>query len=132
MAQQPLERSTSFGRGPGFDPRIDADEFEEGSLANVYIRAKAGEKLQVKELDLLPSSISLQWLKQRSPTCWKSDVLRMQLRRSERYQAQAILPLVMTWEQRPFSVDFCIAPADGTSAMSWQSNTLMDPATGNS
>lgn len=51
---------------PGFDPRIDADEFEKRSPANIYIRAKSGKRLRINELDWLPPLITLNWFRRRS------------------------------------------------------------------
>jgi hypothetical protein len=71
---QPLEEIDRLWLdAPGFDPRIDAEEFEDGSAANGYLQAKAGHKLQVNKLALLPPSIALHWIRRRS-----SDLLEEQ------------------------------------------------------
>lgn len=61
---RPLEEIDALWTdAPEFDPRIDPDEFEQGSAANVYLRAKLGRPLQVEELDQLPPLIMLHWFR---------------------------------------------------------------------
>jgi hypothetical protein len=55
-------------RTPKFDPRIDAEEFSEGSLENTFIRAKTGNRLTGREFALLPKEITLDWVGARSLT----------------------------------------------------------------
>lgn len=47
---------------PGFDPRINPDEFLKDSPANVYIRAKARTKLNPNDLSKLPPEVALEWV----------------------------------------------------------------------
>jgi hypothetical protein len=64
---EPLERLNRFWRSDRqFSPRIDADDFEPGSLANVFVRAKAFDALSPDEVRNLPRSITLDWLTGRS------------------------------------------------------------------
>ena len=43
-------------------PRVDADEFEAGSTASIYLRAKAGEVLAEDQLRRLPAGVAADWL----------------------------------------------------------------------
>ncbi len=61
---EPLETIDAlWPKSPEFDPRIDAEEFEQRSPANIYLRAQAGEKLRINELSSLPPPIALNWLR---------------------------------------------------------------------
>jgi hypothetical protein len=51
---------------PAFDPRLDADEFEAGTPGYVYVRARLGDRLQAREIGLLPRAAALAWLSARS------------------------------------------------------------------
>jgi hypothetical protein len=47
---------------PTFDPRIDPDEFDPGSDANIYVRAKRARPLGAHEVRRLPAPLAVQWL----------------------------------------------------------------------
>jgi hypothetical protein len=69
--QEPLPLLEGLWRGrPAFTPRIDPDEFEAGTLANVYVRAKAKDRLKPQEIAALPREVALEWLATR-----KDDLL---------------------------------------------------------
>ncbi|HYP52238.1 MAG TPA: ATP-binding protein [Pyrinomonadaceae bacterium] len=50
----------------GFDARIDPNEFEQGSAANVFVRAKTRAALKSDEISKLPREVALEWLDARS------------------------------------------------------------------
>lgn len=59
----PLEELDGLWRtGPGFDPRIDAEEFDQRSPAHVYVRARLGGRLSPRDLRVLPRGVALAWL----------------------------------------------------------------------
>jgi len=47
-------------------PRIDPDEYDDDSVAPIYVRAKNGDGLEPKEIKQLPTPIALAWLDARS------------------------------------------------------------------
>ncbi|HEX7833004.1 MAG TPA: ATP-binding protein, partial [Thermoanaerobaculia bacterium] len=49
-------------KAPTFDPRIDPDEFELGTLENIYLRARKKGRLTPAEIAMLPSKIAVEWL----------------------------------------------------------------------
>jgi len=68
-AQAPLAQlDRLWPRSQKFDPRIDPDEFREGSLQNVFVRAKTGNPLSAQEISVLPHEITLDWVGARSAT----------------------------------------------------------------
>ncbi|HST20513.1 MAG TPA: ATP-binding protein [Blastocatellia bacterium] len=56
---------------PAFDPRIDPEEFDKSSLANIFVRAKVRAPLASNEVSTLPREVALAWLDARS-----TDLLR--------------------------------------------------------
>src|ERR1019366_5298528 len=44
-----------------FDPRIDADEFDEDSPARAFVLAKAGKDLSTANIAMLPREVALDW-----------------------------------------------------------------------
>jgi hypothetical protein len=66
---EPLTRlDRLWPRTPRFDPRIDAEEFPEGSSQNIFVRAKTGNRLTAREFSALPREITLDWAGARSLT----------------------------------------------------------------
>jgi len=64
---EPLAKLDGLWRDdPAFDPRLDADEFEAGTPAHVYVRARLGDRLQAREIGVLPHAAALAWLSARS------------------------------------------------------------------
>lgn|GEM_PF-3546171 len=60
---EPLQALDRLWRsGTSFDPRLDPDEFAAGGPANVYVRAKAKDRLLPQEVALLPREIAIGWL----------------------------------------------------------------------
>jgi hypothetical protein len=60
---KPLEEINRLWRDSAtFDPRIEPDEFDRGSLANVFMRAKTRALLKPNEIALLPRPVALEWL----------------------------------------------------------------------
>lgn len=51
---------------PGLRPRIDAEEFDSGSPANIFVRAKGRAALAADEVSKLPREVALDWLDKRS------------------------------------------------------------------
>ena len=49
-------------KNPGFDARLDPDEFEAIPLAHRYIRAKTRQRLSSAEVSGLPGPIAIEWL----------------------------------------------------------------------
>ncbi len=64
----PLDDLNKFWRdSQAFAPRIDPADFDEGSMANVYVRAKDRRSaLTAKEVAKLPSDLALEWLDAKS------------------------------------------------------------------
>ena len=64
---EPLSKLNRLWRNsPIFDPRIDPEEFDEGGLANIFVRAKARAALTSNEVSRLPREVALDWLDTRS------------------------------------------------------------------
>lgn len=62
-----LERLNKLWRDdPNFKPRIDPNDFDDNSLANIYIRAKANLPLTTDEVKQIPCEVALEWLETRS------------------------------------------------------------------
>jgi hypothetical protein len=60
---EPLVSLNSLWRtSPGFDPRIDPDEFLKDSPAKIYIRAKTRAKLNPNDVSKLPPEVALEWV----------------------------------------------------------------------
>jgi hypothetical protein len=53
---------------PGFEPRLDASEFEDMPVAWRYIRAKARQPLTADEIAALPRSVAVEWVVSREDT----------------------------------------------------------------
>jgi hypothetical protein len=53
-------------KAPTFDPRIDPDEFELGTLENIYLRARKKGRLTPDEIAMLPPEIAVEWLGSRA------------------------------------------------------------------
>jgi hypothetical protein len=49
-----------------FQPRVDPEEFEDGTPPHVFLRAKRYDKLSVGEVRSLPPELALEWLERRS------------------------------------------------------------------
>jgi hypothetical protein len=63
---EPLTALDRLWRGGStFDPRLDPDELEAGSPASIYVRAKAKDRLQPREVAVLPREIAVGWLSDR-------------------------------------------------------------------
>lgn len=58
---------------PGFDPRLDPDEFENSSIARQYICAKTRQAMSVDEIRVLPRSVAIEWLVSRQDTFLEDD-----------------------------------------------------------
>jgi hypothetical protein len=58
---------------PSFDPRIDSEEFDPGSKADVFVRAKTQWPLTPSEVSLLPREVALEWLDARSKDLLRED-----------------------------------------------------------
>jgi hypothetical protein len=66
---EPLEQlDRLWPHAPRFDPRIDAEEFPEGSSQNIFVRVKTGNPLTSREFSVLPREFALQWAGARSLT----------------------------------------------------------------
>ena len=64
---EPLERLNKLWRDhSNFKPRIDPNDFDEKSLANVYVRAKAHTSLTADEVKQLPPAVKQEWLQART------------------------------------------------------------------
>jgi hypothetical protein len=64
---EPLNKLNQLWRdGPGFLPRMDPDEFDSGSPANIFVRAKARAPLAADEILGLPREVALDWLDKRA------------------------------------------------------------------
>ncbi len=65
--QRPLEEIDRIWRRreATFDPRINPEEFADDSIANIYLRAKRGDKVAPGELRRLPEAVALDWLDSR-------------------------------------------------------------------
>ncbi len=64
---EPLERLNKFWRdSQAFAPRIDPKDFDEGSPAHIYVRAKDHTPLTATEIAQLPCDVALEWLDARS------------------------------------------------------------------
>lgn len=60
---QPLETLNNFWcDSQAFRPRIDPADFDDASLAQIYVRAKARSPLTANEVAQLPSAVALEWL----------------------------------------------------------------------
>lgn len=63
---EPLTRLNALWRVSLFDPRIDPGEFDKGSEARIFLRAKVRAALSPNEVSKLPYELALDWLDARS------------------------------------------------------------------
>ena len=61
------ELNSLWPKDSGFDPRIDAGEFPEGGIENIFIRAKSRDLLTDDEVSKLPNELALEWVVARVP-----------------------------------------------------------------
>jgi hypothetical protein len=73
---RPLREVNQYWRNdPNFEPRIDPEEFIQGSLAEYYLRAKSNEALTADELRKLGPELGWEWLQhQRSRLLQDSEM----------------------------------------------------------
>ena len=65
--KRPLEELDEIWRrqAGSFDPKVDPEEFDDDTIANMYLRAKRGAPVAVGELKRLPTAVALDWLDSR-------------------------------------------------------------------
>src|SRR5260370_25032895 len=66
LGQELEELDRLWSRDPAFDPRIDGEEFPEGSRENIFVRAKSHRHLNEEELQKLPKEDAFEWLNARA------------------------------------------------------------------